>query len=95
MEWQLFEEILVLMGATVAALVLSQRVRLPPSLGYLLVGTLVGLHALGLISEVAAIYRPDLLVIGARGRSPWLGLTLGSVSLAATQRATCPVLVVK
>jgi nucleotide-binding universal stress UspA family protein len=47
------------------------------------------------ILQFAAIYRPDLLVIGARGRSPWLGFTLGSVSLAVTQRATCPVLVVK
>jgi nucleotide-binding universal stress UspA family protein len=47
------------------------------------------------ILHLAEIYGPDLLVIGARGRSPWLGLTLGSVSLTVTQRATCPVLVVK
>jgi nucleotide-binding universal stress UspA family protein len=38
---------------------------------------------------------PDMLVIGARGMSPWKGLVLGSVSLAVTQRAPCPVLVVK
>lgn len=47
------------------------------------------------ILKLADIYRPDLLVIGARGRSPWFGFCLGSVSLAVTQRATCPVLVVK
>jgi monovalent cation:H+ antiporter-2, CPA2 family len=56
MNWQLFEEMLVLMGAAVAALVLSQRVRLPASLGYLLVGALVGPHALGLVSDVDAIH---------------------------------------
>lgn len=47
------------------------------------------------ILKCVEVYRPDVLVIGARGRSPWIGLTLGSVSLAVTQRAPCPVLVVK
>lgn len=47
------------------------------------------------ILHFANVYHPDLLVIGARGRSPWLGLCLGSVSLAVTQHAACPVLVVK
>lgn len=39
--------------------------------------------------------RPDLIVIGARGKSTWQGALLGSVSMAVTQRAECPVLVVK
>ena len=39
--------------------------------------------------------KPDLLVIGGRGMSAWQGLLLGSVSMAVTQRAECPVLVVK
>jgi nucleotide-binding universal stress UspA family protein len=38
---------------------------------------------------------PDLIVIGARGLGTWPGLLLGSVSMAVTQRAQCPVLVVK
>jgi nucleotide-binding universal stress UspA family protein len=47
------------------------------------------------ILNVAATRRPDLLVVGARGLSSWQGLILGSVSMALTQRAECPVLVVK
>jgi nucleotide-binding universal stress UspA family protein len=47
------------------------------------------------ILAVVETRAPDLLVIGARGQSPWKGLVLGSVSLAVTQRANCPVLVVK
>jgi len=34
-------------------------------------------------------------VIGARGNSTWQGALLGSVSMLVTQRAECPVLVVK
>lgn len=44
---------------------------------------------------LASIYQADVIVIGARGQSPWQGLVLGSVSLAVTQRAPCAVLVVK
>lgn len=47
------------------------------------------------ILNVAGTRKPDLLVIGARGLSTWQGVILGSVSLAVTQRAECPVLVVK
>lgn len=47
------------------------------------------------ILRVAETRKPDLLVIGARGMSTWQGLLLGSVSMAVTQRAECPVLVVK
>jgi nucleotide-binding universal stress UspA family protein len=47
------------------------------------------------ILDVLEERTPELLVIGARGISPWKGLMLGSVSLALTQRARCPVLVIK
>jgi nucleotide-binding universal stress UspA family protein len=47
------------------------------------------------ILNVAGTRQPDLLVMGARGLGTWQGVVLGSVSLAVTQRAECPVLVVK
>jgi nucleotide-binding universal stress UspA family protein len=52
-------------------------------------------HPVEAILHTVATHSPHLLVIGARGMSPWKGLVLGSVSLALTQRAECPVLVVK
>jgi nucleotide-binding universal stress UspA family protein len=52
-------------------------------------------HPVEAILDVLAERTPELLVIGARGISPWKGLMLGSVSLALTQRAKCPVLVIK
>jgi nucleotide-binding universal stress UspA family protein len=47
------------------------------------------------ILGVAETHKPNLIVIGARGLSTWQGLLMGSVSLSITQRAECPVLVVK
>ena len=47
------------------------------------------------IIGVAETRKPDIIVIGARGLSTWQGLLMGSVSLSVTQRAECPVLVVK
>lgn len=47
------------------------------------------------ILSVAETRKPDLIVLGARGLGAWQGLILGSVSMAVTQRAECPVLVVK
>ena len=47
------------------------------------------------ILRVIEIRKPDLLIVGRRGLSTWKGLILGSVSMAVTQRAGCPVLVVK
>ena len=51
--------------------------------------------ATNVILGVAETRQPDLIVLGARGLSTWQGLLLGSVSMAVTQRAECPVLVVK
>ena len=47
------------------------------------------------ILRVAETRKTDLIVIGGRGMSTWQGLLLGSVSMAVTQRAECPVLVIK
>jgi nucleotide-binding universal stress UspA family protein len=51
--------------------------------------------AASVILNVAESRKPDLLVEGARGLGTWQGIILGSVSMAVTQRAECPVLVVK
>ncbi|MDW8327566.1 MAG: universal stress protein [Anaerolineales bacterium] len=51
--------------------------------------------AADVILNVAETRKPDLIVVGARGLGLWQGLLLGSVSMAVTQRAQCPVLVVK
>lgn len=40
-------------------------------------------------------YKPDLLIMGTRGRSSLAGLLLGSVSQEVVARATCPVLLVR
>jgi nucleotide-binding universal stress UspA family protein len=51
--------------------------------------------AVNAILSMVETRKPDLLVMGARGRGTWQGIILGSVSMAITQRAECPVLVVK
>lgn len=47
------------------------------------------------ILRMAEIRKPGLIVMGARGLGIWKGIFLGSVSMAVTQRAECPVLIVK
>jgi nucleotide-binding universal stress UspA family protein len=44
---------------------------------------------------IAAAEDADLLVLGTRGRSPFAGLLLGSVSQACAAHASCPVVLVK
>jgi nucleotide-binding universal stress UspA family protein len=46
-------------------------------------------------SLVEASKEADLLVLGIRGRSPFTGLLLGSVSQGAAATAHCPVVLVK
>lgn len=47
----LLDDILILLAVTVLAVALFQRLRLPSSLGYLLVGLLVGPGVLGWIPD--------------------------------------------
>src|SRR5690554_7613625 len=44
---QALVQMLLLLGATVAVVLVFQRFRIPPSLGYLLVGVLLGSHTAG------------------------------------------------
>ncbi len=44
---------------------------------------------------IAAARGASLLVVGTRGRSPWTGLLLGSVSQRCAAGAACPVVFVK
>jgi len=46
-------------------------------------------------SLIEASKDADLLVLGTRGRSPWSGLLLGSVSQRCAAAADCPVVMVK
>jgi nucleotide-binding universal stress UspA family protein len=46
-------------------------------------------------SLIEASRGADMLVVGTRGRSPWSGLLLGSVSQRCAAAATCPVVLVK
>ena len=46
-------------------------------------------------SLVEASKEADLLVLGIRGRSPFTGLLLGSVSQGAAATAHCPVVLIK
>jgi hypothetical protein len=48
-------EILLLLAAMVLAVGLFQRARIPSSLGYLLVGALIGPHVLGLVASAESI----------------------------------------
>jgi nucleotide-binding universal stress UspA family protein len=46
-------------------------------------------------SLIEASKGANLLVVGTRGRSPWSGLLLGSVSQRCAAAAECPVVLVK
>jgi nucleotide-binding universal stress UspA family protein len=66
------------------------------TLGIALVDTeVVEGPAINVILDMASTRHPDMIVIGARGLGNWPRQCLGSISMAVTQRAECPVLVVK
>ena len=48
--------ILMLLGAAVLSVILFRRINLPPILGYLLVGTLIGPHAFNLLEGLSGAH---------------------------------------
>jgi nucleotide-binding universal stress UspA family protein len=56
--------------------------------------TLIGAPALAILEEAAAS-KPDLILMGTRGRRGLTRLLLGSVSHAVLHRTPCPVLIVR
>ena len=77
--------ILVLLGAAVVIVVVCRMVRLPPILGYLLVGLLVGPHALGWVEDTPATRH--LAEFGIVFLMFSLGLEFSLAQLKAMQRA--------
>ena len=55
--------ILLLLMASVLGVILVRRVNMPPMFGYLLVGLLLGPHALSLLKNVKAANTPPNLVV--------------------------------
>ena len=77
--------ILVLLGAAVVIVVVCRTVRLPPILGYLLVGLLVGPHALGWVEDTPATHH--LAEFGIVFLMFSLGLEFSLAQLKAMRRA--------
>ena len=77
--------ILVLLGAAVVIVVVCRMVRLPPILGYLLVGLLVGPHALGWVEDTPATRH--LAEFGIVFLMFSLGLEFSLAQLKAMRRA--------
>src|SRR5512144_635899 len=55
MDGDILSQILILLAGSVAVLILVRRFALPPVLGYLVVGMILGPHALGLASDAEAV----------------------------------------
>ena len=56
MEHSPLNDVLILLGCSVLAVIIFRRIHLPPILGYLTVGILAGSHALGWVPEGEAIH---------------------------------------
>ena len=82
---QTLQLILVLLGAAVVVVVICRLVRLPPILGYLLVGMLVGPHALALVPDTADVR--DLAEFGIVFLMFSIGLEFSLPQLKAMRRA--------
>jgi CPA2 family monovalent cation:H+ antiporter-2 len=77
--------ILVLLGVSVVVVVVCRQIRLPPVLGYLLVGIAVGPHALGWVEDTAAThYLADFGIVFLMFS---LGLEFSLPQLRAMRRA--------
>jgi nucleotide-binding universal stress UspA family protein len=48
----------------------------------------------GALDEAAVENKADLIIVGTRGRGPWIGSVLGSVSQRLLHNPPCPVLVI-
>ena len=82
---QTLQLILVLLGAAVVVVVICRLVRLPPILGYLLVGMAVGPHALALVPDNADVR--DLAEFGIVFLMFSIGLEFSLPQLKAMRRA--------
>ncbi len=82
---QTLQLILVLLGAAVVVVVICRFVRLPPILGYLIVGMAVGPHALGLVPDNADVR--DLAEFGIVFLMFSIGLEFSLPQLKAMRRA--------
>src|SRR5512137_1735136 len=59
----ILSQILILLAGSVLVLSLMRRLDLPPILGYLVVGMVLGPHALGLVADASAVQRLAEIVI--------------------------------
>ena len=82
---QTLQLILVLLGAAVVVVVICRLIRLPPILGYLTVGLLVGPHALGLVPDTENVR--DLAEFGIVFLMFSIGLEFSLPQLKAMRRA--------
>ena len=82
---QTLQLILVLLGAAVIAVVACRLFRLPPILGYLLVGLVVGPHALAIVPDSADVR--DLAEFGIVFLMFSIGLEFSLPQLKAMRRA--------
>jgi CPA2 family monovalent cation:H+ antiporter-2 len=77
---------LLLLGASVLAVILFRRLNLPPVLGYLLVGTAIGPHALNLMAEQSASGASHLAEFGVVFLMFSIGLEFSLSKLHAMKR---------
>jgi CPA2 family monovalent cation:H+ antiporter-2 len=84
MAGDILSQILILLAGSVAVLTLVRRFALPPILGYLVVGMILGPHALGLASDAAAVQ--TLAEIGVVFLVFTLGLEFSLARMIAMKR---------
>ena len=70
MAGEFLTQILILLAGSLLVLSVVRRFRLPPILGYLVVGMLLGPHSLALVSNDESIRRPRQRTCPVSTRSP-------------------------